>query len=1588
MADIDRLDIKINSDTDKAVRSLGNLEDKLSAVSKTLSQIDTKGLQKFSSSMTMLSTGMKTLQGVKLPDYKRVVNGIKKFESIDGAKIAAATKSLKPLANSIRTLSGVQFNGNSITSFVNAMTRLSNSSVSGLQGVNFDGIGTKLSGLAASLSSAPKVERNTVSLINAVGKLASAGANTELAAQGIYSLTGAINASITTLSGAGKVSDNVIQFSAAIAQLANAGKKTETTAAHLRNLGNALKDVIKTLSTASNVSRNTIQITQAIAQLANAGSHAGSVGRGLANVFNGMSDSANRTHRVMSSAGGVIKKVLVPGFLQGKKSVKGFASSVGMLYARFWVLHKVIKGFGGTINLAQNYIEEFNYFSVAMNKIGQDSKNQWKQAGYSNAESYVDSFKGRFAKLQKQMTSYKVDYNTGDATSDMSHNLGLDLTEVMNYNAAISQITNSAGMLGETSVATSKALSMLSADWSSLSNQDLSAVMDNFQSGLIGQSRALYKYGIDITSAGLSMTALKHGIKANIKDLSQQSKMQLRALTMLEQSKVAYGDLARTINQPANQLRMLHAGFKNLCRTIGSLFIPVVQKLYPYLNAVVMVLQEFAQWVTKLAGIKLGGDSGPTALPDYGDAADGADDLANSTDKASKAQKKLNDNLQGFDEIHKLDSNDSEDKDGANGNQNIDLSKDINAALKNYEKIWDKAFKSNKNKAVQLAQNIKKALLDGWNKGGDYTSLGSALSKWINKGLGKIPWGKIKTNTNKIAKSIGTFLNGAVRDLDWNLVGKTISEGLNTGIGFAYTFLTTFDFLKFGKSVSTGLNSSIKNLDWTLLGKTLGARLRAIIQTAFGFITTFDFSTLGKKIGDGINGFLSDMGKVDSRTGLSGWQELGKSLSDGAKGILDTINTALSTVKWDKVGKSIGEFLGEIDWIGVLGKLSNVLANAFSALFTTAIDAFKESPGGVSQAILALVGGLFAYKKLKGLVTGLKGNISTILFDAVKGTKIAQSATLLGKTFCDTLKTTIISSRVGTAVISAFTTVTGKISALATKIGTAFMGKITALFSSAAFVTTFTTAAIGAAAAVVAGLAIGNKLKEAIAAYYQTDEFAFEIPEGMKKASEKAQESLNNTLEKVRETKNVIGEINKSVQTTDGKNIEELADRYYRLSQKANPTASDIAVMKKYSEQLSEVIPDLSGKIDKQTGAFNGSKKALDGLVSSYTRAAKAEAAYNNSVSLYEKQIENKNAIDNKKKELKIYETEFKAAKSILKSIETQEGKNSERYKTQIKVVGTYANKVNACRSEIRALGESQISIGKQIKTNNNLMENAKIKTMDYNESSKKLRETMRNLGASNKEQKETLKVLKEQLNNGEISWKNYKKIVDGNYNSIDDLKNVISKLVPKSVSVTANVKGDDSVRSLGDKVDGLPDSKITQVGVNVEKSGIQKFNDYISKLKGNQIKIPIQFGITEEQLNILKKFKPGGNNPVFDNAVKKSGLPDIYEIAKKLPLIKGTYATGGFPEDGLFMANHSELVGKFGNGKTAVANNQQITQGFADGITSTLAPAIYSAVKQAISESGNSGGDVYIDGTKLTKAVMGNAEQIARSRGSGWRLA
>lgn len=1451
---VESLDIKINATAKSAKDEITNLVGKIDVLTSSLSKINGSNLSGLANGVSKLGNATKTLSGVKATDYNRIAKGFERFAKIDVGGLSRTASGLNTLANGLNNLGNIQ-NLSGITSAVNAVKNLSKVNMAGFDTSKMTEIANSVSDLATKLSGVSAIESTVTRVVGSLSRLSNSGqyignVTTEFPILGeqVVKLVG-------KLSSANAIDISITKVVEGIAKLANAGKRVGETVANLDKLGNGVMNLLKKLQNAPQINSNVANTIQGLGNLASSGSRISTV-----------SDRASTSTKKLGNALSSLKDKLK----SAHKSSKGFVSSIGMFYAKFFLVIRAVKKFGQAIGSAQDYIEEFNYFSVALDKVGKDSANQFKKAGYNSAEEYAGSFRKRFGKLQKQLTGYDVDTNTGDATNTFSHNLGLDLTEVMNYNAAIAQITNSAGMLGETSIATSKALTMLSADWASLANLDTADVMQNFQSGLVGQSRALYKYGIDITSAGLAQTAMNHGVTESIKNLSQQSKMQLRVLTMLEQSKVAYSDLAKTINSQNNQLRMLDAGFKKLALSIGTLFMPIVQKLYPYMNAMVMVLQDFAQWVAKLAGIKLGDTDGSRKtpeVPDYSDAADDTDKVAKNMDKTAKKTKKAADNLQGFDIVNKLQDNsdsDSGDTDPSGGNANIDLSKDISDALKNYEKIWDNAFKSNKNKAVELYKKMKKAILDAW-KGGDFTSLGSALANWINKGMNKIPWTKIKKTTKKIAKSLATFLNGFVKDLDWVKLGENFSEGLNTWFEASYTFFKTFDWLKFGQSIKEGVTSAINTFNAKLAGKSLGAKLRGMIQFAFGFMVDFPYKNLGKKIGDYINGFLEEMGEVRKNTGLTGWQELGKTISDGITGILDTIDTALSTVDWWEVGKAIGDFLAEIEWGKTLLKVGKIICKGLFNALKVAISAFIRDPLGIAFKLSTVLIGVFAYKKLKILWKSLK------------------------TVFSDGISNSLISAKINSKGL------TDKFSGIGSKMGRA-MG--VALVAAYGWWENSITAG---------GDAKGNVKRYASG----TDDKSMLLKEVVQMMDKFGYGSNTNTVDRL------VGRLNKKLESGEisEKTIRKALDKDYK-------TMTD-----KQSVQSAADFLDLLGE-------------------------SKGNVA---------------TKIDKGKKELNDY-----------KPIITQTTKYSKAVDT--------------------------------------------------------LNKKMKKLGISSSESKSIQDKLKKALESGEITWEDYRKITDKNYKSTDALKKKIDSLKPKAVKVKAETSGGDDVDSLQGKVNGLQGKTIT---AGVKTFGIKNLGDLgvaMKNMKNRDINVNIDPKLRKGWYNAVKtqlqqkKFSLNVNasiNNVTEGKLKSSvksmdgrkvnygkltaainnaknrvtigqqgqifvshAEKSLIKMLKKYGLNYETYANGGFPEDGWFRARHGEIMGKFDNGKSVVANNKQITT----GISEAVAPAVYAATKAAIKEELSNanvgGGDVYLDGTKVTTAIMKNAKKISKNKGISWNMA
>lgn len=1500
---VESLDIKINATAKSAKDEITNLVGKIDVLTSSLSKINGSNLSGLANGVSKLGNATKTLSGVKATDYNRIAKGFERFAKIDVGGLSRTASGLNTLANGLNNLGNIQ-NLSGITSAVNAVKNLSKVNMAGFDTSKMTEIANSVSDLATKLSGVSAIESTVTRVVGSLSRLSNSGqyignVTTEFPILGeqVVKLVG-------KLSSANAIDISITKVVEGIAKLANAGKRVGETVANLDKLGNGVMNLLKKLQNAPQINSNVANTIQGLGNLASSGSRISTV-----------SDRASTSTKKLGNALSSLKDKLK----SAHKSSKGFVSSIGMFYAKFFLVIRAVKKFGQAIGSAQDYIEEFNYFSVALDKVGKDSANQFKKAGYNSAEEYAGSFRKRFGKLQKQLTGYDVDYNTGDATNTFSHNLGLDLTEVMNYNAAIAQITNSAGMLGETSIDSAKALTMLSADWASLANLDTADVMQNFQSALVGQSRAVYKYGLDITSAGLAQTAMNHGVTESIKNLSQQSKMQLRVLTMLEQSKVAYSDLAKTINSPNNQLKMLNAGFKKLALSIGSLFMPIVQKLYPYMNAMVMVLQDFAQWVAKLAGIKLGDmDSSQKTpeVPDYSDAADNTDKVAKNMDKTAKKTKKAADNLQGFDIVNKLQDNsdsDSGDTDPSGGNANIDLSKDISDALKNYENIWDKAFKSNQNKAVELYKKMKKAILDAW-KGGDFTSLGSALANWINKGMRNIPWTKIKKTTKKIAKSLATFLNGFVKDLDWTKLGENFSEGLNTWFETSYTFFKTFDWLKFGQSIKEGITAAINTFDGDLAGKSLGAKLRGMIQFAFGVMVDFPYKNLGKKIGDYINGFLEEMGEVRKNTGLTGWQELGKTISDGITGILDTIDTALSTVDWWEVGKAIGDFLSEIEWGKTLLKVGKIIVKALFSALKVAISAFARDPLGIAFKLSTVIAGFMAYKKFKAVWGAMK-----IMFGKGIQDSLVKSAT------------EIKSGEIASAWSKKFSTIGTKLGKL--------VGKL--MVVEIAFQ--------------IAG-AITDKLLEA---------------------------SGGDSKQLTKNLKTIYGEKGGSFAASLLSTVSGITGGDYQSTYGWNAHAGgDVDLNKtisRYSEFSSE-LTELQKKMDElgiaaltQNSILSKTGKNLrKGII---TKKSVKDAVGKKGIKKDELQnllgingVEKTADYEKAQKKLKTTMEKLnvpaKEQKSILKSLETELKNGEITWEDYRKITDKNYKSTDALKKKIDSLKPKAVKIkaetsgGDDVDSLQGKVDSVNSKTVTITAGIKGV--DIKTFG--------DLSVAMKTMKNRDINVNISANLRKAWYKSVQ------KELYSRTFSINANTK---VIKASGKEVEKATKS---QTGKKYNGEKFKKLMNAVGTTQDQWGRVVIPGAI--DYNGSSKKAKAAQQSKKWKELIK---YLKKYGIATNNPIL---FANGGFPEDGWFRASHGEMMGKFDNGKSVVANNKQITT----GISEAVAPAVYAATKAAIKEELSNanvgGGDVYLDGTKVTTAIMNNAKKISKNKGISWNMA
>lgn len=374
---------------------------------------------------------------------------------------------------------------------------------------------------------------------------------------------------------------------------------------------------------------------------------------------------------------------------------------------------------------------------------------------------------------------------------------GVDPAEFMKMQATFMDVSKSFGTASGTAYTMSKALTQLTYDISSLYNLKVDESLNKVRSALVGEIEPIRALGKDLSVANLKLLATELGITANVDAMNQSEKAMLRTISLLRQSNSAMGDMARTLEQPANQFRILKAQLTLLGRAIGDLFLPLVQKTLPYMIAFVKVGQRIVSAFAALAGFEL-------PKFDYADSViKGNEGVADSADDAAKSMKKLY--QLSFDELNILGSQNT----GASGSGTsaADLAK-LEAELNRLAKIEDDMFSKN------LGETTDK--------------IAAQIEDWITKGKGVEEWAAgvwedfkgIKDAAAAVADSLGLWkIPAAIADLAKSL-------GLDVGA-------VDFNFGTSTQGKVTG-GDTLKKLLGSGLGLALGIGALAVTASSGG----------------------------------------------------------------------------------------------------------------------------------------------------------------------------------------------------------------------------------------------------------------------------------------------------------------------------------------------------------------------------------------------------------------------------------------------------------------------------------------------------------------------------------------------------------------------------------------------------------------------------------------------------------------------------------------------------------------------------------------------------------------------------------
>lgn len=528
---------------------------------------------------------------------------------------------------------------------------------------------------------------------------------------------------------------------------------------------------------------------------------------------------------------------------------KSYVNLAAKISAAYIGLKSITSVIAGWITASNSYIENLNLFNVSMGQYAEEARNYAEQVGEV---------------------------------------MGINPGEWMRNQGVFMTITEGFGVASDRAYTMSKNLTQLTYDLASFFNISTSDAFQKLESGISGELEPLRRLGYDLSVARLQQEAYNLGIEKSVTAMTQAEKAELRYYAIMTQVTNAQGDMARTLEAPANQLRILQAQMEQATRALGNLFLPILKAILPYAIALAKAIRMVAEIIAGFFGVSIPEfDMGTDAI---GGVASGAGEAADGLGDASKKAKELKNALLGIDELNVI-SPPEDSSGGAGGAGGIGGGGGLGFELPTYDFIADAV-----NEQVDKIMAKIQPFLDWVRENIDeilagVLAVGAAFLAWrIAKGVQDfLRWLSTMKGFN-ITGSIAFKIAGLGLFLDaWNTMKEAIQDIMANGPNFTNVTKLISGFAE-ALGAAFLLFGNIKMAGAMLVISGLTGIVSAISDMVNNGVNWDNALFLVKNLGL----FLSGLGMLTGNTKLAG---IGLIISgatlivDNLKGFLEAIRT-------------------------------------------------------------------------------------------------------------------------------------------------------------------------------------------------------------------------------------------------------------------------------------------------------------------------------------------------------------------------------------------------------------------------------------------------------------------------------------------------------------------------------------------------------------------------------------------------------------------------------------------------------------------------------------------------------------------------